>query len=184
MQRVPANKPDANKPAPSTGFEAQANRTCRLLILGSLPGQASLQAQQYYAHPRNAFWPIMAEYLKFDASDPYAERMRHLAHANIGLWDVIACARREGSLDANILKPSIEPNDFGSFFAQHPQCRTVLLNGASAFKLFEKRVAPELSRYSLNIEQMPSTSPAFAAMPYQEKRRIWHNSLRLSEYTL
>ncbi len=152
------------------------------MILGSLPGTASLEARQYYAHPRNAFWPIMAEYLNFQPTAPYAERLEKLQRVNIGLWDVIAHAKRQGSLDANILEASVQPNDFETFFAQHPLCQTVLLNGGSAYKLFKKQVAPKLSHYPLSCKQMPSTSPAYAAMPYADKRRIWHQSLRLPKY--
>ena len=87
----------------------------RILILGSMPGEASLRAQEYYAHPRNAFWPIMGQLFEFDPGLPYPERVRYLITARVAVWDVLATCHREGSLDAEIDDASSTVNDFAVF---------------------------------------------------------------------
>ena len=96
----------------------------RILILGSMPGRASLAAQQYYAHPRNAFWPIIEAALGIDRDLPYAQRCRQLIAKDIAVWDVLQSCFRPGSLDADIDPASIMPNDFATFFADHSHILT------------------------------------------------------------
>lgn len=87
-----------------------------VLILGSMPGVASLKAQQYYAHPQNLFWKILGCTFGFDPAATYEERTQYLAEAGVAVWDVLASCMREGSLDADIDKASAVPNDFATFF--------------------------------------------------------------------
>lgn len=141
-----------------------------------MPGAASLEARQYYAHPRNAFWPILGSILGFDPEMPYARRVAALKRARIAVWDVCEAARRKGSLDSAIVRETIRPNDFAGLFAAHPSFEAVLLNGATAVSLFAKLVAPTLSACP-ERRPLPSTSPAHAGMDFAEKRRRWGEAL-------
>ena len=143
------------------------------LILGSMPGVASLRAGQYYAHPRNQFWRIVAELLGIDPGMPYAGRIGALASSGIALWDVLESCSRAGSLDAAIEKGSVVPNDFATFFACHPRVRRVFFNGATAEQCYRRRVLPLLPAGTLTYLRLPSTSPAHAAMSYEEKLAAW-----------
>lgn len=156
----------------------------RILILGSMPGVQSLQAQQYYAHPRNAFWPILMQVLGIgQADDPlpdYALRLQHLQQHRIALWDVLQYCERPGSLDASIRRESIVLNDFSTFLQQHLQVQRICFNGATAAHLFERHAAPLLAQQNrLPAERLrlPSTSPAHAGMPRQEKLKAWQAAL-------
>lgn len=140
-----------------------------------MPGAASLAAGQYYAHPRNAFWPILAAVTGVAACEPYTERCAALGRAGIALWDVVARCQRRGSLDSDIDAASIELNDFASFFAAHPSIGKVLLNGASAWKWF-KPVSLQFPR--LTTIRLPSTSPANASWSFERKRDAWLAALR------
>lgn len=154
-------------------FPAIAGAGCHTLILGSMPGVASLARQQYYAHPRNAFWPIMTELLGIDAGSDYAARTAALAAAGFGLWDVLKACVRPGSLDAAIETTSIVPNDIAAFAIAHPALRRICLNGGTAARLFRRHIEPRLEIPTLEIIALPSTSPAHAGMPYAEKLRCW-----------
>lgn len=151
------------------GFSPIAKPDARILILGSMPGQASLAAGQYYAHPRNAFWPIMGALLGFDPALPYPERAARLAAASIALWDVLHACSRPGSLDSAIDPDSVEPNDFATFFAAHPHIGHVFFNGTTAATLF-RRHCPERT---LSLVHLPSTSPAHAGRNFADKLAAW-----------
>ncbi|NNL11747.1 MAG: DNA-deoxyinosine glycosylase, partial [Pseudomonadales bacterium] len=150
------------------GLAAVADPDARVLVLGSMPGARSLQQQQYYAHPRNSFWPIMADIYQFDRHSPYAVRLANIRQRGVALWDVVARCHREGSLDSSIESQSVVANDFAAFFAAHPHICKLLFNGAKAGILYKKFVMPELPQrlQRLDSTRMPSTSPAHAAMPY------------------
>ena len=141
-----------------------------------MPGQASLQAQAYYAHPRNAFWRILADVLGFSTDLAYADRLAILQVHGIALWDVLAACHRPGSLDADIDDASIVVNDFASFLQQHPHITRICFNGAKAESSWRKQVQPALGT-SLELLRLPSTSPAHAGMPYEAKRAIWADAL-------
>lgn len=161
--------------APAIGFPPIARADARLLILGSLPGAASLARQQYYAQPQNSFWPILAALLNFDPLLPYAERAAQLPAHRIALWDVCRSARRAGSLDSAIDRASILPNDFAAFFQTHPHLRAIAFNGRTAEHLFRSLVLPTLpaSAAELRFLALPSTSPAHASLRLADKLARW-----------
>ena len=157
------------------GLPPLARTDARVLILGSMPGAASLLAGQYYAHRQNRFWPYMAALTDMDISLPYPERVQHLHGAGIAVWDVIAHCRREGSLDSAIRDEAV--NDFRGFLARHPGIATVLFNGAKAEATFIRRVLPGLARPGLTCRRLPSTSPANASQPEAAKLAAWRAAL-------
>ena len=148
------------------GLPAQLAPDCRVLVLGSMPGNASLQAAQYYAHPRNRFWPVMGALCGFDPQLDYPQRLAGLHRAGVGLWDVIGQCRRHGSLDAAIVRGSEVPNAVAELVAGLPQLAAIACNGAMAMQAFKRHVAPCLPAGRCNALQvlaLPSTSPANAA---------------------
>lgn len=155
------------------GFPPVVDGSARLLILGSMPGVASLRATEYYAHPRNVFWPIMGELLGAGPALAYAERLRRLQASGVALWDVIGACERWGSLDADIVPDSIRANDFAAFFAAHPQIRRVYFNGTAAEAAFRRYVQPGLPALPLAFSRLPSTSPAHAARSFTQKLAAW-----------
>ena len=152
-------------------FPPVAGERPGVLILGSLPGEESLRQQQYYAHPRNAFWPIMGELFGFDPALPYPERLERLTAAGVALWDTIGAGRREGSLDGNIR--DAESNPVAALLEKFPSIGLICCNGGKSFEEL-KRSAPELfDRPALRIERLPSTSPAAAMYRYADKLAAW-----------
>ncbi len=180
-----ASRPAAPRSAPSRSaaagsepllqaFPPLVDSGARALVLGSMPGVASLRANAYYAHPRNAFWPLMEQLLGISAEAPYALRCAALCAQGVALWDVLAACRRRGSLDANIESRSVQANAFAAFFARHASIRSVFFNGAMAETLYRRHVLATLGgkRVSLRYARLPSTSPA-ATMPRADKRAAW-----------
>jgi hypoxanthine-DNA glycosylase len=152
-------------------FAPVADRNAEILILGSMPGRASLAAGRYYAHPRNAFWPIAAALVGFDPAAPYAQRTRALKAARIALWDVLHSCTRPGSLDSRIAAGIA--NDFRGFFRRHRRIRRVYFNGAKAEACFAKLVRPRIDAPGLRFARLPSTSPAHAAISFERKLAAW-----------
>lgn len=151
----------------------------RLLILGSMPGAASLRLGQYYGHPRNGFWPIMMRLLGAPADLDYAARLAVLIANGIALWDVLAECERRGSLDADICPGSIRVNEIGLLLDRHPGIRLIAFNGATAEREFRRRVWPNLDPkpQAIPTRRLPSTSPAHAGMTLAEKRSAWEAAL-------
>src|SRR6185312_10020238 len=114
------------------GFPPVVDERARVLILGSFPSAQSLAVNQYYANPRNAFWPITAELFGFDVTAPYHERLAALLSHGVALWDVLRACRRRGSADSAIDPKSLVVNDFGKLFGGHPTITRVYFNGAKA----------------------------------------------------
>lgn len=150
------------------GFKPVVDADTRLLILGSLPGDASLRAGQYYGHPRNAFWRLIGGVIGRDlASLPYPDRLAALKAARVGLWDVIASAERPGSLDAAIRRP--EAADLRALTASLPNLRAVAFNGGKATRLGRAVLAPAPG---VALIDLPSSSPAHAR-PFEQKAAAW-----------
>src|SRR4051794_10003280 len=152
-------------------FAPIVSNQSKVLILGSMPGAASLEAGQYYANPRNAFWHIMGELFGAGPALPYAKRVTRLQSAGVSLWDSLQACVRPGSLDASITEEVA--NDFPAFFAKYPNITHVFFNGAKAEKAFRRHTlfSPTESRHVL--ARLPSTSPAHAAIPLEAKVKAW-----------
>ena len=162
-----------------TCLPAIADADSKTLVLGSFPGVASLNAQQYYHHPRNAFWPICSSALNFGLNLGYPERCTLLIKNKVAVWDVLSHCYRQGSLDSAIETETMRCNDFAKFLHEHPQIQRVLFNGGVARRFFDRFAVPSLpSNRALQLLTMPSTSPAFAAMRVDQKRVHWQLALR------
>jgi len=154
-------------------FAPIENENARVLILGSMPGVASLRAAEYYAHPRNLFWRMMGTLISLDPESAYEQRILALKSARIALWDVLHSCTREGSLDANIDKASQAPNDFQSFFAGHINITHVFFNGSIAEQIFRREVLADLELPHIEYMRLPSTSPANASITLERKLEAW-----------
>jgi hypoxanthine-DNA glycosylase len=159
----------------STGFPPIVDSAATVLVLGSLPSVRSIEAFEYYAHPQNAFWRIMAALFGAAPDMPYKKRTEMLQRNGIAIWDVLASSIRPGSMDSDIDLSTAKPNDFASFLNTYSGIRLVCFNGKKAAAMFERLV---LSKYpdlgnTLRFETLPSTSPAFASMPFDAKLRKW-----------
>ncbi len=163
-------------------FAPIADAKARVLILGSMPGKASLAAAQYYAHPQNLFWRILGEVTGAAPSLPYGARVRALKSRGIALWDVLESCAREGSLDSAIDDASISANDFASFYRGHPRIAHVFLNGAKAEACYRKHVLPGLGDVPAApaFHRLPSTSPANASISRAHRQKLWQQALRLA----
>lgn len=151
-------------------FPPVALPDARILILGSMPGVASLTAGQYYAHPRNHFWPVMGALYNVPPLD-YPARLALLHARKIGLWDVLRDCVRPGSLDSAITEAA--PNDFITFFAAHPEITHVFFNGNTARDLFNRWVLPTIESRPIVCTALPSTSPANASWSFARKLDAW-----------
>lgn len=158
------------------GFPPISHSSARVLVLGSMPGEKSLQAGEYYAHPRNGFWKILERLVGLDCRWPYEQRRDALKRAEIAVWDVLKSCRRDGSLDTAIEADSMTANPFREFFRQHPRIDLVCFNGTAACRIFGKKVLPTLSDRPLRYCCLPSTSPAHT-MPLEDKIELWRAGL-------
>ena len=144
--------------------------SCRLLVLGSFPSVASLQAQQYYAHPRNHFWPIVGDLFELELMRlPYVQRIEAVRERGLGIWDVYAHCRREGSLDSAIM--DAQPNDLRGLVARLPALQLIAHNGGESARAMRitRSLGPEVRR-------LPSTSPANASWSFERKRAAWREA--------
>jgi TDG/mug DNA glycosylase family protein len=145
------------------------------MILGTMPSAASLEESFYYAHPRNAFWPILSDYFK-QPIETVNQKIALCKQSGILLWDVLSSCERQGSLDSAIKQP--EANDFEALFKNYPNLKVVLFNGKAAQNLFEKQVMKKQKLPDdLIFFSLPSTSPANAQLTFENKRVLWHETL-------
>jgi double-stranded uracil-DNA glycosylase len=167
--------PDEPRASPVTkhSFPPIVAASSRVLILGTMPGDESLRQQQYYAHPRNQFWRILAEIYHVPFPETYPEREALVLQKQLALWDVVQHCEREGSLDQAIRKAV--PNDFQRLFTHYPTLRAIIFNGQKAHDLFEHKVVKQQlldGAEHLPRLLMPSTSPA-ATLPISAKIERW-----------
>jgi hypoxanthine-DNA glycosylase len=149
-------------------FPPVAGPGSRVLILGSLPGEASLAARRYYAHPQNRFWHLVGKVIGRDlAAMTYDDRLEALGSAGIALWDTVASAHRQGSLDSAIREPEHAP--LADLVGTLPQLRAVAFNGRTSAAIGR----PQLAGSELALIDLPSSSPAYAAMPLAQKEALW-----------
>ena len=139
-----------------------------------MPGVKSLQEQEYYAHPRNAFWQIMKCLLEFDDGLDYTRRLALIQMHGIALWDVAYQCIRPGSLDSEIERNSVIPNEIARLLKATPTITTVCFNGQTAEKLFKRHFPRLLASAGINFITLPSTSPAHASMKFADKLDAWH----------
>lgn len=164
-----ARQSSSSRPSSSllTCFPPVVDAHTTILILGSFPGEASLAAGQYYAHPRNQFWRLLSAVLDTDlVAQSYEQRLQSLRAHRIGLWDVIAACAREGSLDSAIRHA--QHNDFTLLKQQCPQLKRVCFNGKTSGKQ-----APLFAAAGFATLVLPSSSPAYAVMSFEQKLAVW-----------
>lgn len=156
------------------GLPPVIDRHTRVLVLGSFPGEASLAARQYYAHPRNQFWRLLGALLDEPLPElPYAERLTRVLAHRVGIWDVLGACVREGSLDSNIRHP--QANDFERLRQLAPSLRRVGFNGGTS-----GRFAPQFAAHGYETVVLPSSSPAHAARTFEQKLELWRALLSQS----
>lgn len=157
------------------GFPPIARADASVLILGSMPSDASLNAAQYYAHPRNSFWRIIESLFTTNPLQDYEDKKQVLVDNGIALWDVLQQCIRPGSLDSAIDSNSIVANDFLGFYRKHGSIRFVFFNGTRAEAEYMKRVYPNVNKASgeIQYQRLPSTSPAMASLSFDEKLEHW-----------
>ena len=158
-----------------SGFAPILGAMPRVLILGSMPSVASLEKQEYYGKPQNAFWRIMGELFGAGLELPYAQRASHLAEQGVAVWDVLASCVRSGSLDSAIDTQTAEPNDIAGLLTEQPAITHIFFNGKTAEAIFRKRVLNgiEQIRPAIKLTNLPSTSPAMAALRFEQKLAHW-----------
>jgi double-stranded uracil-DNA glycosylase len=140
----------------------------RALVLGTLPGEESLRRGEYYAHPRNLFWPIIFALFEAVPSPDYAERLSFVKAHGIGLWDMCEIGERDASADSTIRRE--RPNTIDDLLAAHPLIRAVAFNGSGARRLYDRHFA---RRADLLYLALPSTSPAHARIGFAGKLARW-----------
>ena len=152
---------------PLEGLGPVVSNGTRLVVLGSFPGVASLQAQQYYGHPRNHFWPILSALWSIElAALDYPTRLQAMLDRGVGLWDVYASCRRVGSLDSNI--EAARPNDLAMLQRLAPELRAVAHNGGESARAMKRTLA-----LGVDVLRLPSTSPANASWSFARKLDAW-----------
>lgn len=155
------------------GFAPVWRTDARILILGSMPSVESLHQSFYYAHPRNAFWPMLAQILEAETPTTVEDKKNLLLSNRIALWDTVHSCLREGSLDSAIR--SAQANDFEELYRNCPDLRHIFFNGGTAEQLYKKLVRRQDERFV--FRRLPSTSPAYT-MKFEMKLAVWQQALR------
>ena len=158
-------------------FEPIVNEQSRILILGTMPGIKSLEKNQYYAHPRNAFWQIMFRLFNTEFSNNYEDRKNLILKNKLALWDTLKLCFREGSLDTNIKNE--EANEIHQLLEKYPKIHSIIFNGKAAEKFYRRYFQ---NKNPIKYYQLPSTSPANATKSFNEKFAEWKLILDLLKY--
>jgi hypoxanthine-DNA glycosylase len=151
-----------------TSFSAIADSNIEILILGSMPSDTSLLQQEYYAHPQNRFWKILAAITNNTLPQEYSEKIQLLKNNSIALWDVVHHAKRRGSMDSAIVEES--PNDIETFLLHHLNCKTIAFNGKKSEALFDKYF---VRKSHIHYISLPSSSPANAGITFEALCERW-----------
>ena len=154
------------------GLNPVVDDNSRILILGSLPGDASLKSREYYAYPQNQFWNILSSIYQESIRVDYESKRAFLRKHGIALWDVLKAAERKGSLDSNIRSPVV--NDLKGFIRKHPQIRAIGLNGRKAWEKFNKHCIFKAG--DMHVRYLPSSS-SMHTKPLPEKVQAWQDFL-------
>ena len=146
-----------------------------------MPGEKSLAANQYYAHPQNSFWKIIFSICNEEFSDKYTDRVQVLKKNQLALWDVLKSCQRSGSLDSNIVSNSSVVNDFSEFLKTHNKISKICFNGQKASQIFKRHVIKGSERFyaDYTLITLPSTSPAHASMKWTEKQAAWREHIKI-----
>lgn len=155
-------------------FPPIIDRESRVIILGSIPGRESLERQEYYAHPRNHFWPIIFELFDLPLAEDYQQKIKFLKSKQIALWDVVEGCFRQGSLDGNIKDAKV--NDLQGLFREYPNLKHIFFNGGKAYELFKRNIGTKMA--GLNWTKLNSTSPA-NTKGFDYKLREWQSILEI-----
>jgi hypoxanthine-DNA glycosylase len=140
----------------------------KVLILGSMPGERSLELKQYYGHSMNQFWRVLQEIFGAGEFRNYQSKKALLRDHGIAVWDVVKHCHRRGSSDLSIRKA--KANDISGFLTKHPDICHILLNGRTAEKYFVRFFGRTVV---LRCDYVPSTSPAHAGLGFKAKLRLW-----------
>ena len=157
------------------GLRPNIDKDCRALILGSMPGVQTLEAQQNYAQPQNRFWPMMAHLLGEALPSAYEEKLAMLLRHHIALWDSIGSCERKGSLDSAIRNE--QGNDFAALLQEYPGIRAIYFNGGKSAQAFKRYNKALLARPDIAFHAMPSTSPAYARWRLPMLEETWRKAL-------
>lgn len=149
-------------------FPSLSNPAAEVLLLGTMPGAMSLALNEYYGHPRNHFWKLLAAIFNEPLPTDYQVKKEMLLRNNIAVWDVLQACERQGSLDSAIMKEV--PNNFTAFLDEHPNVKLIAFNGQKAAAFFKKHVGFK-GQYDFLI--LPSTSPANAGKSFEQKLKEW-----------
>lgn len=151
-----------------------------LLILGSMPSVKSIAMQQYYAHPQNTFWRIMAQLLGFKLAESYRDNVAALTQNKVAVWDILAACERQGSLDSAIVSGTERLNPLNPLLMNNQSIITIGINGGAAYALFKRHHLSSLDVKRVKVVQLPSSSPAHAAMRLEQKQNAWRRLLELA----
>lgn len=161
----------------AVSFEPHINEQSRVLILGTMPGIKSLEENQYYAHPRNAFWKIMFQLFDAKFSNNYKDRKNLILKNHLALWDILKLCFRKGSLDTHIKNE--EANEIHQLLEKYPNIHSIIFNGKSAEKFYKKYFQ---YKSTVKYYQLPSTSPANATKSFDEKLAQWNMIREVLKY--